>query len=255
MTEIVNGSGSPGRNVLVTGGSRGIGRALCIAMSRDAECVALTYNSRSADAEETKSLIEEAGGRASIHRMDVRDPVSVGEGLNSILAAVGHVDVLVNNAGTNSDGLLFDMDEEKFTSVVETNLFGTFRLCRALAGDMMLRRWGRIINLSSVASGWGGRGKSNYAASKAAVNAFTRSIAIELARKGVTANAVAPGMIVTELTDAYRSLSGKELLADIPMKRFGTPEDLNGIVRFLASDAASYITGQVFVVDGGLSIN
>lgn len=243
------------RVALVTGGSRGIGRALCVGLATGFDRVLLTYSSRAEDAEETRRLVEAAGGKAHVYRVDVRDPGQVEKFCQDVLEEHGRIDVLVNNAGTNSDGLLFDQDEEKFRLVHEVNVMGTYRFCRLLARNMMMRKWGRIINLSSVASVWGGKGKSNYASAKAAVNGFTRSIAIELARKGVTVNAVAPGMIVTELTEAYRARSGDDIMADIPMKRFGTPEDLVGLVRFLASDESSYITGQIFVVDGGLSIN
>lgn len=243
-----------GKVALVTGGSRGIGRAICVALAKDGAKVAFTYNANSAAAEETLGLIKSHGVDARMYRCDVGVAADVEALEKQVTADMDGVDVLINNAGTNADGLLFGMDQEKWDRVLDVNLGGVYQLTRAFARPMMMKRWGRVINIGSISGLWGGRGKSNYAASKAAVNGFTRACAIELAPKGVTVNSVAPGMIVTELTDAVRAATQDSLLDRIPMRRYGQPEDVAGLVSFLASPASAYITGQVFTIDGGLTI-
>jgi 3-oxoacyl-[acyl-carrier protein] reductase len=243
-----------GKVALVTGGSRGIGRAICVALAEAGAKVAFTYNSNAQAAEETLAAIRTHGVDARSYRCDVAKTEDVDKLATQIEADFERVDVLVNNAGTNSDGLLFGMEPEKFDGVLNVNLGGVYRLTRAFARGMMMKRWGRVINIGSISGNWGGRGKCNYAASKAAVNGFTRAIAIELAAKGVTANAIAPGMIVTEMTEAVRSVTQDSLLERIPARRYGQPEDVASLVAFIASPASSYITGQVLTIDGGLTI-
>lgn len=243
-----------GKVALVTGGSRGIGRAISLALADLGAKVAFTYNSNAQASEETLGAIRAKGVETRAYRCDVGKAEDVDQLAKQIEADLEGVDVLVNNAGMNSDGLLFGMEPEKFDSVLDVNLGGVYRITRAFARGMMMKRWGRIINIGSISGNWGGRGKCNYAASKAAVNGFTRAIAIELAAKGVTANAIAPGMIVTEMTEAVRSVTQDSLLERIPARRYGQPEDVAGLVAFIASPASSYITGQVLTIDGGLTI-
>jgi 3-oxoacyl-[acyl-carrier protein] reductase len=239
---------------LVTGGSRGIGRAICVELARRGARVAFTYNSRLQAAEETLELVRQAGVEGRAYQVDVASPEDVARLVGSVQTDESDVDILVNNAGVNADGLMLALEPEKFDRVLDVNLGGVYQLSRAFARGMMLKRWGRIVNVSSVSGAWGGRGKSNYAASKAAVNGFTRACAIELAPKGVTVNAVAPGMIVTEMTEAVRGLTRDSLLERIPARRYGQPEDVAAVVCFLASNGAAYLTGQVVTVDGGLTI-
>jgi len=243
-----------GKIALVTGGSRGIGRAICAVLAECQATVLFTYRSNPQAAEETMELLRKAGATGRMYQVDVSRAEDIARLAASVQSDVGDIDILVNNAGINADGLMLSLEPEKFERVLSVNLGGVYNLTRTFARGMMMKRWGRIINLSSISGGWGGRGKSNYAASKAAINGFTRACAIELASKGITVNAIAPGMIVTELTETVRGLTKDSLLDRIPVRRYGQPEDVAWLAAFLASERSAYMTGQVLTIDGGLTV-
>ena len=241
---------------LVTGGSRGIGRAVVQALAREGAKVAFVYKGSQQAAEELEKEIAAAGGTAKAYQGDVADPQTAGRIVGAVLADWGRVDILVNNAGVIRDGLFVRMDPASWNAVIDTNLGGTFSFCRAVAEQMALKqRSGRIINVSSVAAEHVNAGQTNYAASKGAVNSFTRALAMELGSRSVTVNAVAPGFIETDMSEAVRNKAG-DLIAKklVPLRRLGKPEDIAGVVAFLAGPAGAYITGQVVTVDGGLSL-
>ena len=243
-----------GRVVLVTGASRGIGAAIAKACSEEGARVVVNY-ARSADAaSEVARGIEAAGGEVLLHRADVANSEAVNAMVDAILEKWGALDVLVNNAGVTRDNLLAVMSDEEWDDVLRINTGGVFRLCRAVARPMMARKRGRIVNVSSVAGTKGGKGQTNYAASKGAIEAFTRSLAVELAPKGITVNVVSPGVIVTEMSQFVREAAGDEVLAKILLKRYGNPEDVARAVVFLASEDAAYITGVTLPVDGGFKM-
>lgn len=243
-----------GRVVLVTGASRGIGAAIAKASAEEGARVIVNYE-RSADAaSEVVRAIVESGGEAHLQRADVGNTDSVNAMVDAILEKYGALDVLVNNAGVTRDNLLAVMSDEEWDDVLRINAGGVFRLCRAVARPMMARKRGRIVNISSVAGTKGGKGQTNYAASKGAIEAFTRALAVELAPKGINVNAVAPGVIVTEMSAFVREAAGDEVLAKILLKRYGNPEDVARAVVFLASDDAAYITGVTLPVDGGFKM-
>ena len=242
-----------GKIALVTGGSRGIGRAIAVELARAGAKVVFTYVANPDAARETEKAIAEAGGVGRAERCDVADHAAVEALIAAIVAQDGRLDVVVNNAGIARDQLILRMKPEDFDAVIATNLRGTWSVCRCAAKPMLKQRGGRIINLSSVVAEMGNPGQSNYAASKGGVEALTRSLAREIGSRSVTVNAVAPGFIDTDMTrdlseDAKRALSER-----IPLGRLGTAADVAGVVRFLASDAAAYVTGQVIHVNGGLS--
>ncbi len=239
---------------LVTGGSRGIGRAIALELASRGAAVAINYNHSALAAEEVLEIIRSRGGKGMAVRGDVAVEQQVQDMMEEIAAKLGDVQLLVNNAGIHEDGLMLSLDRGSLDRVMNVNVGGTYNCTRAAARGMMLARKGRIINLSSIVGERGGKGKANYVASKAAINGFTRAISLEFASKGITVNAVAPGMIVTELTEDLRKRHGDKYLDKIPLKRFGQPEDVAGMVAFLASEQAAYITGQIFVVDGGLGL-
>lgn len=249
-------SGGPGilaeRVALVTGGSRGIGRAIAIELARSGARVVFTYRSSPEGAEATKKRIEELGGNASAIPCDVVDLTAVEELVAKILQDHSRLDIVVNNAGITRDQLIVRMKPEDFDAVVATNLRGTWNVCRATARTMLKARSGRIINLSSIVAETGNTGQTNYAATKGGVEALTRSLARELGSRGITVNAVAPGLIETEMTRDLPSDFVQGLQAQIPLGRMGSVEDVAQAVRFLASDDAAYITGQVLRVSGGL---
>ena len=250
-------SGSPdrldGRVALVTGGSRGIGQAIAIELAAAGASVVLTYRSGAQGAEETEKRIREAGGRASAAQCDVSDLAAVEELVKKTAADLGRLDIVVNNAGITADQLILRMKPEQFDSVVATNLRGTWNVCKAAARPLLkARATGRIINLSSVVAAMGNAGQSNYAATKGGIEALTRSLAKELGSRGITVNAVAPGFIDTAMTQKLPAEVRERLLEQVPAGRLGSVEDVARVVRFLATDAAGYITGQVIHVNGGL---
>jgi 3-oxoacyl-[acyl-carrier protein] reductase len=234
-----------GKTALVTGGSRGIGRAVALELGRAGADVVVGYR---AEQDEAESVASEIGGRAV--QADVSDP----EQAKALVDEAGDIDVLVNNAGTTRDGVLARMLDEDWRTVLETNLSSTFYTCRAAARGMMKRRSGAIVNVSSIVGVHGNWGQTNYAASKAGIIGFTKSLARELGSRGVRANVVAPGYVKTALTDAIPEEARETMLANTPLGRLGDPENVAATVRFLVSDEASFITGEVLLVDGGLGM-
>jgi len=239
---------------LVTGGSRGIGRAIVQAFAQEGAKVAVVYRGNQEAAEGLVREIIQSGGAALAVQADVADTASVKTCVARVQEELGPVDILVNNAGVIQDGLFVRMAPEEWDVVLKTNLGGTFHFCHELAFPMMQRRRGRIINVSSVAAEHVNPGQVNYAASKGGINALTRALAVELASRGVTVNAIAPGFIETDMSAAVRNKAGDLIKKYIPMRRIGTPEDVARVAVFLASADSAYITGQVLTVDGGLSL-
>ena len=239
---------------LVTGGSRGIGRAVALTLARDGYQVILTYVSRPEEADKTVAEIEAADGRALALPLNVGDGEAVAAFFAEHIKGKVNLAVLVNNAGITKDGFLVRMKDDDFDRVIDVNLKGTFHICRAAGKIMMKQRYGRIVNMSSISGVGGNAGQANYAASKAGVIGLTKTIARELAARGVTANAVAPGFISTDMTDALSEKQREAIGGQIPMKRFGTVDDVAHLVGFLASEESGYITGQVICIDGGLAL-
>ena len=240
------------RVALVTGGSRGIGRAIAVELARAGARVVFTYRASPEAAEETAELAREAGAEARPALCDAGDYAATEALVGEIQSEFGRLDIAVNNAGVTRDQLILRMKPEDFDHVITTNLRGAWNVCRCVARPMLKRRWGRIVNLSSVVVGMGNPGQSNYAASKGGIEALTRTLAKELGGRGITVNAVAPGFIDTEMTAELPENTREGLIGQIPGGRLGTAGDVAGSVRFLASEQAGYITGQVLAVNGGL---
>jgi 3-oxoacyl-[acyl-carrier protein] reductase len=241
---------------IVTGGSRGIGAAIVKAFAAEGAKVALVYRGSQAAAQTVIEDITEKGGTAKAFQVDVSNGAEVEKVCRQVQAEWGRIDILVNNAGIIRDTLFVRMEPKDWLDVIATNLTGTMNFCKAVAYDpMMKQRRGRIINISSVAADFVNDGQTNYAASKGAINSFTRALAKELASRGVTVNAIAPGFIETDMSAPLRNKAGDFIEKKmIPMKRVGKPDDIARVAVFLASDDASYVTGQVLTVDGGLSL-
>jgi len=239
---------------LVTGGSRGIGQAVVKAFAAEGAKVALVYRGSQAAAEAIVKEIKDKGGTALALQADVAEFTAAQACVERTEKELGPLDVLVNNAGIIHDDLFVRLEPADWHKVIRTNLGGTYNFCRAVAYPMMKRRKGRIINVSSVVAEHANLGQTNYAASKGAINSFTRALAVELASRGVTVNAIAPGFIETDMSAAVRNKAGDLIKKMIPMRRIGTPEDIARVAVFLASADSSYVTGQVLTVDGGLSL-
>jgi 3-oxoacyl-[acyl-carrier protein] reductase len=247
-------SGLAGKTVLVTGGSRGIGRAIVELFARDGADVAFFYRGNTAAATEVVEQARSAGLNAAAEQVDVCDSKAVAAAVERLASRWGRIDVLVNNAGVIRDNLLALLEDEDVRTVLETNVGGVFNVTRAVVPHMIARRAGKIVNLSSVSGEKGGRGQTNYAASKGAINAFTRALAVELASRRITVNCVAPGVIETEMSQAVRDMAGDEVKGRILLRRFGQPQDVAYAVWFLASRFADYVTGEVLHVDGGFKM-
>ena len=243
-----------GKTAVVTGGSRGLGRAVCLELAAGGANVVLCYAGNESAAKETVAACEALGAKAVAVRCNVADSSEVKALMDTAIQTFGRIDILVNNAGITRDGLLMMMKETDFDDVINTNLKGTFLCMKAVSRQMMKQRYGRIVNLSSVVGLRGNAGQVNYAASKAGVIGMTKSLAKELASRGVTVNAVAPGFMETDMTAAMPEASKTATLSTIPMGRMGAAEDVAKAVAFLASEEAGYITGQVLAVDGGMSM-
>lgn len=243
-----------GKIAVVTGASRGIGKAIAMKFAQLGATVVINYNGSAQKAEEVKQSITADGGRAVIMQCNVADYDACEAFFKDVINQFGRIDILVNNAGITKDGLIMRMSEEDFTNVVDVNLKGTFHCIRFASRQMMKQRSGRIINMSSVVGISGNAGQINYAASKAGVIGMTKSAAKELASRGITVNAIAPGYIETDMTNVLSDKVKEETLKQIPLGRMGQTEDIAAAAAFLASDEAGYITGQVLAVDGGMAI-
>ena len=243
-----------GKTAVVTGGSRGIGRAICEELARGGANVVLCYAGRAEAAQETVTACKDLGAKTLAVQCNVADEAQVKALMDAAVKEFGRIDILVNNAGVTRDGLVMMMKEADFDAVIDTNLKGTFLCMKAVSRIMMKQRYGRIVNLSSVTGLMGNMGQTNYAAAKAGILGMTKSYAREVASRGITVNAVAPGFIDTDMTEAMPEGAKDKIVTGIPMGRTGKPEDVAEAVAFLASEQAGYITGEVLRVDGGMAM-
>ena len=241
-----------GKTALVTGASRGIGKAIALRLAKEGANIAINFAGNVAAAEEVKAAIEADGGKAILVQADVSDSAAVDAMVKTVVDTFGGIDILVNNAGITRDGLLMRMKEEDWDAVLNTNLKSIFLCTKAVSKLMMKKRSGRIVNMSSVVGVNGNAGQANYSAAKAGAIGFTKSMAKELAGRCITVNAIAPGFIQTDMTAVLPEAVKESMAKSIPLGRLGAPEDIAGTVLFLVSDCASYITGQVINVDGGM---
>lgn len=241
-----------GKTAIVTGASRGIGRAIACKLAAQGAAVVVNYNGSKDKAKEVEQEIRQAGGTASIYQCNVADYAQCEKFIQDVIQEYGRLDILVNNAGITKDGLLMKMSEEDFDQVIDTNLKGAFHTIRFASRQMLKQRSGRIINMSSVSGVAGNAGQANYAASKAGLIGLTKAAARELASRGITVNAIAPGFIETDMTDVLPEKVKEASVAQIPLGRFGKPEQVAAAAAFLASEEVGYITGQVLHVDGGM---
>ena len=247
-------SGLAGKTVLVTGGSRGIGRAIVELFSAEGADVTFLFRENTAAADEVVATGRAVGRQVTADQVDVRNSEGCATAVERVVGRRSHIDVLINNAGLVRDNLLGLLEDDDVRTVLETNITGIFNVTRAVVPHMIARRAGKIINISSVAGEKGGRGQTNYAASKGAVNAFTRALAVELAPRRITVNTVAPGVIETDMSQTIRDHAGEQVTSRILLRRFGTPAEVAYAVWFLASRFADYITGEVVHVDGGFKM-
>ena len=239
---------------LVTGASRGIGKEIALSLAKEGAAVILNYNGSKEKAESAAEEIRAAGGKAETYKCNVSDFEACGAMIQDLIKQYGKIDILVNNAGITRDGLLMKMSEEDFDAVLGTNLKGAFNTIRHMSRYFLKQKCGKIINISSVSGILGNAGQANYSASKAGVIGLTKSVARELASRGINVNAIAPGFIATDMVEAMTEDAKAKMTDAIPLKRIGTTKDIANMAVFLASDASDYITGQVFAVDGGMSI-
>jgi 3-oxoacyl-[acyl-carrier protein] reductase len=243
-----------GRVAIVTGGGRGIGRAVALRLANEGADLAISFRSNDEAAEAAAEEVRAAGVRCEIFKGDIASPEDVGTLVKGVNEAFGRIDILVNNAGLTRDNLMMRMKEEEFDEVINTNLKGTYLCTRAVLRSMIRARWGRIVNISSVVGLVGNAGQANYAASKAGIIGFTKSVAREVAQRGITANVVAPGYVETELTGSLPEEVKDQIRGQVPAGRFGEAGEVAEVVAFLAGDGAGYVTGQTVAVDGGMTM-
>ena len=243
-----------GRVAIVTGGGRGIGRAVALRLANEGANVAISYRANDEAAEAAAEEVRAAGVRCEVFRGNVASREDVEALVKDVNDAFGQIDILVNNAGLTRDNLMMRMKEEEFDEVINTNLKGTYLCTRAVLRPMIRARWGRIVNISSVVGLAGNAGQANYAASKAGIIGFTKSVAREVAQRGITANVVAPGYVETELTQSLTDDIKDQIKSQVPAGRFAEAEEVAGVVAFLAGEDAGYVTGQTLAVDGGMTM-